>query len=132
MKDDPHREQTIKTWLPADVRPVVATSAGKAIGILSRDRGGVYAGIVLDFDLQMRRAAASDLHLSGQDVAVAIIEHVSRESRILVHSENSSQSGLVVRSLQRAGFAVTQIPMHLLTADSFRAWIEEARMEGSE
>ncbi|MGB7720289.1 MAG: hypothetical protein WBL65_10345, partial [Bryobacteraceae bacterium] len=104
----------------ADVHAVVATSAGKAINILSHDSGPVYAGIVLDFDLQLRRAAASELHLCEHDVVLAIIEHISRDARILVHSESASQSPLMVRSLRQAGFDVTQIPMHLLTADSLQ------------
>jgi hypothetical protein len=69
IEDDANREARLKSWLPAEVRAVVATSPGKAIGILRRDSGVVYAGIVLDFDLQLRRATASDLHLSGHHVA---------------------------------------------------------------
>jgi len=125
IEDDPQREARLRSWLPADIHAVVATSAGKAIGIISRDCGSVYAGIVLDFDLQLRRAAASELHLCGHDVVLAIIEHISRDTQILVHSENTSQSPLMVRSLRQAGFDVTQIPMHLLTVDSFSAWLAE-------
>jgi len=55
--DDAQREAWLRSWLPADVHAVVATSVGKAIGIISRDRGSVYVCIVLDFDLQLRRAA---------------------------------------------------------------------------
>ena len=125
IEDDPNREARLKSWLPADVRAVVAASAGKAIGILRRDSGLVYAGIVLDFDLQLRRGTASDLHLSGRDVALAITEYVSRDVQILVHSENTSKRSLMVYSLRLAGFDVTQVPMHLLTADRFCAWLAE-------
>ena len=127
IEDDPQRETRLRSWLPADMHAVVATSAGKAIGSISRDRGPVYAGVLLDFDLQLRRAAASDLHLCGHDVVLAIIEHISRNAQILVHSENASQSPLMVRSLQEAGFDVTQIPMRLLTPDSFSSWLAEVR-----
>lgn len=125
IEDDPNREARLKSWLPADVRAVVAASAGKAIGILRRDSGVVYAGIVLDFDLQLRRGTASDLHLSGRDVALAITEYVSRDVQILVHSENTSKRSLMVHSLRLAGFDVTQVPMHLLTAHRFCAWLAE-------
>lgn len=127
IEDDANREARLKSWLPADVRVVMATSAGKAIGILRRDSGAVYAGIVLDFDLQLRRATASDLHLSGRHVVLAIIEYVSRDVQILVHSENTSQRPLMVHSLRLAGFDVTKIPMHLLSAGRFCAWLGELR-----
>ena len=132
IEDDANREARLKSWLPADVRAVVATSAGKAIGILRRDSGVVYAGIVLDFDLQLRRATASDLLLSGHHVALAITEYVSRDVQILVHSENTSQSPLMVHDLRLAGFDVTQVPMHLLTADRFCAWLAELRPDESQ
>ena len=127
IEDEPTREMRLKSWLPPDVRSVVASSAGKAIGILRRDSGVTYAGLVLDFDPQLRRATASDLHLSGHDVVLAIIQYVSPEVRILVHSKNTSQSSVMVQALQHAGFSVTQIPMHLLTADLFGSFFEGLR-----
>lgn len=51
VEDDPERANILQDWLPDNVRPVVVTSAGKAMGVLARDRGNVYAGILLDHDL---------------------------------------------------------------------------------
>jgi hypothetical protein len=44
IEDDMTRIDLFQKWLPADIRMVVASSPGKAIGILQRDRGRVYAG----------------------------------------------------------------------------------------
>ena len=65
IEDDQERIKRLLSWMPADVRTVVTTSAGKAIGLLKRDRGNVYAGILLDHDLQEQVAAENDRYLSG-------------------------------------------------------------------
>jgi hypothetical protein len=72
--------------VPQQVRPVVVTSAGKAMGLLARDRGNVYAGILLDHDLQQQTAASSDLHLSGEQVAEAVIQYDEKHITIVIHS----------------------------------------------
>lgn len=127
VEDDPAREQRLREWLPEDIKPVVATSAGKALGVIRLDRGRVYAGIVLDHDLQGRRAADSDLHMSGQDVVRAIVQYVSNDVPILVHSVNASQSAVMVSRLSGAGFGVSRIPMDHLTKESFQSWISYIR-----
>ena len=68
VEDDPDREQILRGWLPADVRAVVAASAGRALGILRRDQGRVFAGVVLDHDLQERPGSDVDRFLSGRDI----------------------------------------------------------------
>lgn len=124
VEDDPEREKLLLSWLPPEVKPVVATSAGKAIGILRVDRRAVHAGIVLDYDLQARKASEADRYLSGEDVAQAIIEHISRHVPILIHSMNQYQRGVIGRQLKRTGFDVTTIPMDMLTPESFREWVD--------
>jgi len=109
--------------MPLDVKPVVAKSAGRAIGIIRRDRNA-YAGIVLDHDLQARSATSSDRHLCGQDVVDVIVQTISRDIPILVHSVNETQGPVMERQLLKAGFAVERIPMHVLTEESFNDWIE--------
>jgi CheY-like chemotaxis protein len=52
IEDNPIRIALFQNWLPAEVRLLVVSSAGKAEGLLLRDRGRVYAGILLDNDLQ--------------------------------------------------------------------------------
>ena len=42
IEDDPIRIALFQKWLPAEARLVVASSAGKVVGSLKRDRGRVY------------------------------------------------------------------------------------------
>lgn len=53
VEDDDERVAKFRSWLPETMRIVHARSAGSAIGILQRDKGRVYAGIMLDHDLQL-------------------------------------------------------------------------------
>jgi hypothetical protein len=127
VEDDPDREATLRAWLPPDVRPVVARSAGRALGVLRLDPGRVYAGVVLDHDLQGQVATEADRFLTGQEVVRAVIRYVSPEVPVLVHSRNAWASELMVHALAQAGFEVTKIPMDRLTQTSFLAWLEEVR-----
>ena len=75
IEDDPPREADLRSWLPAGViYAVVATSAGKAVGIVSRDRGKVYAGIVLDLicscGVRRLRQAARAAHHQPRAICV--------------------------------------------------------------
>jgi CheY-like chemotaxis protein len=123
VEDDPAREQAIRSWLPPAVRPVVAPSAGAAIGTLRRDRGMVYAAILLDHDLQSRRASEEDHHLSGEHVADAIVDHVDRAVPILIHSMNPSGRATMASRLRRAGFTVAVVPIEELSAEGLQAWL---------
>lgn len=51
--------QTFLEWLPADVVASVATSVGKAIGVLQRDAKEL-AGILLDRDLNEQAVTDAD------------------------------------------------------------------------
>lgn len=127
VEDDPERADILQAWLPKDVRPVVVTSAGKAMGLLARDRGRVYAGILLDHDLQQQTATEEDLYLSGEQVVESIIRKVSKDVPILVHSVNAQQAPVMVSKLEAAGFDVTRIPMDHLKEEQLVEWVEEAR-----
>ena len=127
IEDDPTREEKLRSWLPADMNAVNARSAGTAIGILKRDKGKVYAGIVLDHDLERRPASESDLFLCGKDVVDIIISKVFRDVSILIHSVNESQVPVMHTLLEKAGFAVKRIPMDVLTAASFNEWLDYVR-----
>ncbi len=109
------------------LRTVVVASAGRALGVLQRERGSVYAGILLDHDLQEQAATDSDRHLSGNDVVDAIIMNVSKHVPILVHSVNVSQAPVMVGRLESAGFWVTRVPMDKLTKEKLDEWLEEVR-----
>jgi len=127
LKDDHERERILRSWLPPDVKTVVAGSGGRAIGILERDRGSVYAGILLDHDLQGRTATATDCTLDGKDVVNMIVKNISKNVPILVHSMNVTQAPVMARRLEKDGFYVTRIPMTSLTKERLQEWVAEAR-----
>ena len=127
VEDDPDRAQTLQSWLPEDAIAVLVTSAGKALGLLARDRGNVYAGILLDHDLQQQVAAKSDLYLSGEQVVDAVIRYVAKDVPLLVHSVNVQRAPVMVNKLEVAGFWVTRIPMDRLHKEQFLEWLEDAR-----
>lgn len=127
IEDDHERERILKSWLPPDVKTVVAGSAGRAIGVIERDRGSVYAGILLDHDLQGRIATASDHYLDGKDIVNVIVKNISKDVPILVHSMNVTQAPVMTRRLEKDGFYVTRIPMANLTKERLQEWVNEAR-----
>lgn len=127
VEDDPERAKILQRWLPKDARSVLVTSAGKAIGLLVRDRGRVYAGILLDHDLQLQTATETDIYLSGEQVVDAVIRYVDKDVPVLVHSVNAQRAPVMVKKLEVAGFWVTRIPMDQLTKEEFLEWVEDAR-----
>ena len=127
IEDDPMRIALFQNWLPDDIRLVAASSAGKAIGILQRDRGRIYAGILLDHDLQEQIITDTDRLLSGSDLTKIIIRNISRDVPVLVHSMNAIRGPLMAEALKAAGFPVTRIPMSCLTRNCFLDWLEEVR-----
>jgi len=133
VEDSKHREDTIRSWCcKLGVRKLnCATSAGAALGILSRDSGRIYAGIMLDHDLQQRPHGGIDHEKCGQDVVMAIIKHIDKDVPILVHSMNDAGGAAMVRQLEDAGFAVTRVPWAEMSLGVFEEWLEEVR-EGVE
>ncbi len=127
IEDDPDREAKLCSWLPVDIKAVIARSAGTAIGILKRDKGKVYAGIMLDHDLEKRPICETDLRLCGQDVVHLIIGSISRQVPILIHSCNPSEAPVMHKMLEKAGFAVERISMNDLTEESFIEWLDYVR-----
>ena len=127
IEDDSVREEKLKSWMTSDFRPIVARSAGSALGILSRDRGDVLKGIVLDHDLEKNTLTEADKKLDGHHVVQSIILNLSKETMILVHSVNYIESPLMVSRLTRAGFDVLRIPMSDLDEESFQEWLEEIK-----
>ncbi len=127
IEDDPDRVEKLRSWLPTDVIAVAARSAGMAMGILKRDKGKVYAGIMLDHDLDKSPVCETDLKLCGQDVVKLIIRNVSKEVPILIHSCNPSEAPVMHSLLEKAGFAVERISMNDLTEESFKEWLNYVR-----
>ncbi|NEX17589.1 MAG: hypothetical protein C1943_13420 [Halochromatium sp.] len=106
------------TWAP---------SAGTALGVIHRDRGHVWSGVLLDHDLDLRNRTADDRDLCGTDVALALMEHFSLDIPILVHSTNQVQAPRVVRQLEQKGFWVTHCPFYQMDEQLFAEWLGEAR-----
>jgi hypothetical protein len=127
IEDDATRVEQFRSWIPADVRAVIAPSAGTALGILQRARMSDYGGLMLDHDLQGRARTEADMRLSGSDLMGAIIRSISTDVPILVHSMNPEGASLMVQRLEGAGFSVTRIPMARLTRETFAAWLDEVR-----
>lgn len=127
VEDDIGRVQELRAWLPAWARLVWAQSAGTALGLIRRDRGAVYAGVLLDHDLDLRTITADDETLSGSQVAIALMECFSPDVPILIHSMNQIQAPRLVRQLEAKGFWVTRLPFSEMTASRFLSWLEEAR-----
>lgn len=127
VEDDPGRAQLLKSWMPNNVRTVIVSSAGKAIGLIKRDRGNVYAGIMLDHDLTFQPATTGDQYFSGTDVVNAIINNISRNVSILVHSMNYRRAAGMITKLQSTGYWVTRISMENLTRENLSDWVEEVR-----
>ena len=127
IEDDEGREQQFRAWLPDDVLLRWAQSAGTAMGVIHRDAGHVWSGVMLDHVLAQRARTEDDLGLSGTDVALALMDYFSVDIPILVHSTNQVQAPRVVRQLEQKGFWVTHIPYYRMTEQRFLTWLEETR-----
>lgn len=127
IEDDQARVDLIQAWLPKDCMLVVACNAGKAKGILHRDRGYVYGGLMFDHDLRERAMTTQDLHMSGSDLVATVVECLSRDASVLVHSMNPSRAPRLAQRLSAAGFDVVRLPFADLDRDRFTDWLEDAR-----
>lgn len=125
----------IKEWArraAGDVHVVWASSAGLAIGILRRERGRGFDGVLVDHDLtQANRTSVDDL-LSGKDVANAMAEHLDRDIPVFVHSGNRLEAPRLAAQLMSAGFGVTYIPFEVMTYGDLETWLEEVREAADE
>ncbi len=82
---------------------------------------------LLDHDLQEQVAIESDRYLCGNDVVDIILQDISYNVPILVHSVNISRAPVMVSRLEKAGFWVTRIPMDELTEEDLAEWLQEVR-----
>ena len=126
VEDDPMRARKLASWIDDLAKLVIVSSPGKAIGLIKRDQGSVYAGIMLDHDLHEQAMTGMDYNLSGKHVVDAVIQHISKNVPILVHSGNIAEAPVMKKKLSQAGFFVTRIPMFQLTKEWLQEWVEEA------
>ena len=130
VEDDQERADILISYLPRHIRIVFASSAGRALGIIRTDHrnrreNSPYCGIMLDHDLQEQLVCADEGQLSGMHVVDAIIDCVSRDVPILIHSMNPSEAPTMVKKLHSAGFRVTRMPMRELTREKLAVWLED-------
>jgi CheY-like chemotaxis protein len=128
VEDDPTRVEVFEAWLqylhlPCQFRIVWSKSAGSAIGLLERDRGKVYAGIMLDHDLNQQSLSNVDRLFSGKDVTKKIIEVTDTGTPILIHSTNESGGPKMKGTLEGAGFSVELVPFYALDFEQYRDWL---------
>lgn len=127
VEDNAERIACFRAWKPENVHFVLATSPGPALGIIRRDRGLVYAGVMLDHDLVEQSVCTSEIEFSGTQVATAIVENFSYEIPILIHSMNEAKASTMAKKLISTSFSVTRIPMAVLTEQRLHEWLAEVR-----
>jgi len=127
VEDDPERIARFTAWSPPDVRLVVVRGGGRALGLLERDPGRVYAGLLLDHDLPAQAVNDAERNVTGTEVARGIRRHVDPEIPILIHSMNATGARRMATPLITAGFEVSVIPMAELTQERFLAWLDTVR-----
>ena len=129
IDDSDARIDTFKQWLPGDVHPVFATSAGRALKMIDLDPGAVYAGILLDHDLGQQVVNDAEHGLTGLDVARRIALRIAPDVPILVHSMSHHGGSAMQQALDAAGFTVTRIRFEELTRSRLLDWLEDVRAE---
>ena len=103
---------------------MVARGGGRALGLLERDPGRVYAGLLLDHDLQAQAVNDAERNVTGTQVVQGILRSVDPEIPILIHSMNAAGARRMAIPLASAGFEVSVIPMAELSRERFLAWLE--------
>lgn len=127
VEDGASRVEKIRSWMPSDIIISNVTDTGVAMAQIKADKGNVYAGIMLDHDLQNQLKVESSAYLSSSDLINVIIHNIDRDVPILVHSMNLAMAPVMVRRLKFAGFDVTRIPMADLTKEKLNDWVEYVR-----
>lgn len=127
IEDNDDRVELFRRWVPNSALIIHAKSGGLAKGLIQRDPGRLYGGVLLDHDLQEQIIATDERDLSGSDIANLLVERRREwmDVPILVHSTNRSKGPLMVSRLEAAGFWVTYEPMDGLTQAAFKEWIKE-------
>lgn len=126
VEDNSERVELFRKWVPSNVQLIWTRSGGAALGLIRRDPGYVYGGVLLDHDLHEQAMTNEDLGLSGKQVAEALIQYFSSDIPVLVHSTNQVEAPHVVKRLEQSSFWVTHIPMYQLTHNAFSRWLSEA------
>ena len=129
VEDDRERIDSFRGQIAPWFRPTFVRSAGRALKVLELDGGRVYAGILLDHDLDQSVAAESELQLSGRQVVDRLVQRVSPNVPVLVHSVNPLGARRMEGRLVEHGFDVTRIPFYHLDRERLGRWLESVREE---
>ena len=106
---------------------MVARGGGRALGLLKHDSGRVYAGLLLDHDLQAQAVNDAERNVTGTQVVQGILHSVDPEIPILIHSMNAAGTRRMATTLTAAGFEVSVIPMAELSRERFLGWLDTVR-----
>lgn len=122
VENDPARVKRLQSWLPPNIRLVVASSASVAETMLRLDRGSVYSGLMLDHDLNPDPVGDNR---PGSTLLYAITLYVDRHVPILVHSMNPAGAARMTSVLREAGYDVEIRRFYDLPKSFFLAWLSE-------
>ena len=118
VEDDPIRLETFERWIGQVVRLVPVTSPAAALGLLERTKPEEFAGVMLDYDLEIKRKFAHPPGMAnGLAVAKLLAKKVELDTEILVHSMNVLHRDKIVEYLRTAGFSVQLLPYEACTQD---------------
>ena len=129
VEDSAERERLFREWIPDDFRITFVKSAGRALKVLELDAGRVYAGILLDHDLDQAVADDSELQLSGRQVVERLVQTVDRDVPVLIHSVNPLGARMMEQNLVDYGFDVTRVPFFQLDQARLARWLELVQEE---
>jgi hypothetical protein len=133
IEDNLQRIKWFDIHLLLGFRLVVAKNGGSALGMIERDPGYVYGGILLDHDLHLHQLTFEDRNLSGSQIINQIIAKISKNVPVLIHSMNPGKAPAMVRKLESAGFsAVSRISWYAINTMVYHEWLEEVRKAWSE
>ena len=129
VEDSEDRIARFKDWIPDPFRPTFVKSAGRALKVLQLDSGRVYAGILLDHDLDQSVAIQSERELTGRQVVEQLVRVVDPDVPVLIHSVNPLGARLMEQHLYAHGFDVTRVPFFHLDRERLGRWLEIVREE---
>jgi len=129
VEDSAERERLFRAWIPEGFRVTFVKSAGRALKVLELDAGRVYAGILLDHDLDQAVAVASELQLSGRQVVDRLVRVVDRNVPVMIHSVNPLGARMMEQTLTAHGFDVTWVSFFQLDRERLGRWLELVREE---
>ena len=131
IEDDPKRIRQLEEWLPTDFQGVFVKSVGEATELLERDNyrdnSHVYAGIMLDLDLQQQVTSEADQYLSGPTIVKSIIRYMSADIPVLVYSKNLQRAIHMDEELSDEGFIATRITRDQMDKEFLLKWLGGVR-----